>query len=157
LICLLLVFAPYVTAFLAFPPLRFFLPLTNWTLMVTTASLIASYKAAADSHTFGPKAFNVSSKDRIQVARSQALHHLLYSMSITMNFVVVTVYWTVLHRAALAKHRDVPDVGHIRVIHLYIVHTFPGFACLINTFCTKAVLRWEWRAVATIGCIYTLV
>lgn len=85
------------------------------------------------------------------------MHHLLYSMSITMNFVVVTVYWTFLHQGALAKHRDVPDVGHLRVIHLYIVHTFPGLACLLNTCTTKAIFRWEWRAVVTIGSIYTIV
>lgn len=43
----------YVTYFMYMDWHGFFIPFTNWTLMITTASLIASIHAANDTTNFG--------------------------------------------------------------------------------------------------------
>ena len=46
----------YVTYFMYMDWHGFFIPFTNWTLMITSASLIASIQAANDSTNFGKDA-----------------------------------------------------------------------------------------------------
>jgi len=90
--------------------------------------------------------------------RAQALHHMLYSFSIIMNLVVVIVYWSVLHEDAIAKHKDVPQVGWIRVIHLHTVHSFPAMSCLLNSYCTRVVLKREIsKLILVLAFIYSAV
>ena len=52
----------FFTSFISFPLERFFFPFTNWTLIITTVSLILSYLASTDKHNFGPKAFHIKDK-----------------------------------------------------------------------------------------------
>ena len=146
----------FFTSFISFPLERFFFPFTNWTLIITTVSLILSYLASTDKHNFGPKAFHIKDKQqKINMIKVQARHHLFYSLSIICNFVVVTVYWSVLHQKALEKHKDVPEVGWIRVIHLHTVHILPGVSALMNTLATQAVLnRPFYRSCLYLGIFY---
>ena len=69
IICLLFIFTNYVTA-CSFPLTTFLVPFTNWTLMVTTASIYMSYKAAQDTTNFGLKAFSSTGTDKVKVIRA---------------------------------------------------------------------------------------
>lgn len=79
----------YVTYFLYMDADGFFIPFTNWTLMLTTVSLICSISASNDNANFG--------KDSLQTSDSavnvQARHHLLYTLTIVCNFIVTSFYW----------------------------------------------------------------
>jgi hypothetical protein len=77
---------PYITSYLYWDWHYFLVPFTNWTLIVTTLSLSASIVACLDDKEF--------KRDR----EKMAIHHLLYTLAIMMNFVVMTVYWTLLHK-----------------------------------------------------------
>lgn len=82
----------YVTYFLYMDIDGFFIPFTNWTLMLTTVSILASINAGHDTVNFG--------KDSLQTAETavhtQARHHLLYTLSIICNFIVMSFYWFML-------------------------------------------------------------
>ena len=79
----------YVTYFLYMDLDGFFIPFTNWTLMLTTVSLYASISASSDTVNFA--------KDSLQTSDSavnlQARHHLLYTLTIICNFIIVFFYW----------------------------------------------------------------
>jgi heme/copper-type cytochrome/quinol oxidase subunit 3 len=64
----------------------FLVPFTNWTLIMTTLLLSSTILACIDD-----KAFK-------QDKRAMAANHLLYTFSMIMNIVVMTVYWTLLHK-----------------------------------------------------------
>jgi len=73
-----------------------------------------------------------------------------------MNLVVAALYWSVLHKDAMKEHKNVPNVGWIRVIHLQAVHTIPGLCCLINSFKTRIVLTKDFgHIILWVSCIYT--
>jgi hypothetical protein len=78
----------------------FFIPFTNWTLMITSASLIASIQAANDTTNFG--------RDSLQRSEDavfrQARHHLLYTMAIVCNFICVSFYWFLLRNEQQQIH-----------------------------------------------------
>ena len=52
-LCLLSVIGCYVTYFMYMDAEHFFVPFTNWALMITTISLIASISASNDTVNFG--------------------------------------------------------------------------------------------------------
>jgi hypothetical protein len=78
----------------------FFIPFTNWTLIVTTFSLISSIAASSDSVNF--------QKDALQTSETalyiQARHHLLYTITIVMNFICVSFYWFILREEQQKIH-----------------------------------------------------
>ena len=87
----------------------------------------------------------------------QALHHMLYTVSLICNLVVMTVYWTILHSEQMEIHSQDPIVGGGRCFHLKIVHTIPGITCLINSYITKCLLKPSFYiAITAISMIYTL-
>ena len=55
-----------------------------------------------------------------------------------MNFIVVSVYWPVIHPKTIEKHRV--DGPYAKVLCQYCVHTIPAIVCLINTYLTNCVL-----------------
>ena len=67
----------------------------------------------------------------------QAIHHLLYTLSILMNFITVTIYWLLLHSTVLNLHKEYP----LRVIDIYTAHTVPAAVCLTNSLLTNTVLN----------------
>ena len=67
----------------------FFIPFTNWTLMLTTLSLWTSICAADDTVNFGKDSLLTSER----AVYLQSKHHLLYTMTIVCNLVVMTFYW----------------------------------------------------------------
>ena len=66
---------------------------TNWTLLLQIASIMITIFAAMSPELFGEGGSMIL----------RATHHVLYSLCIVSNFVVVIVYWTVLHDFALKK------------------------------------------------------
>lgn len=67
----------------------FFIPFTNWTLMLTTISLWSSICASEDTTNFGKDSLMTSDR----AVYMQARHHLLYTMTIVCNMIVMIFYW----------------------------------------------------------------
>ena len=142
----------YVTGFLFFNPKIFLVAFTNWSLMITTASILSSYWAANDMKHFGYN--SLISKDAIHsAARKQATHNLLFSFSVICNLVVVAVYWPFLHQDLVVKFSDYPG----RIFHLHTVHIIPALCCLVNTWITHCHMnRSIWKVVAGLGILYSV-
>jgi len=141
----------YVTYFLYMDLDGFFIPFTNWTLMLTTASLISSISASNDSTNFG--------KDSLQTSDSavhlQARHHLLYTMTIVCNFIVVFFYWFMMREEQQNIHGQHEDFGWGRSIHLELVHSMPGAACFVNAICTNCILKKDnWKFITGTVILY---
>ncbi len=79
----------YVTYYLFMDLDGFFIPFTNWTLMLTTVSLMTSINAANDTTNFGRDSLQTSDN----AVKQQARHHLLYTLTIICNFIVSSMYW----------------------------------------------------------------
>ena len=79
------------------------------------------------------------------------LFHILYMLSIMMNIVVMSVYWTILHRDLMQDEGK--EFG--RAIHLILVHSIPGTVSFINAYITNARLKLSfWKIIPTLGLIY---
>ena len=143
----------YVTYFLYMDWHGFFIPFTNWALMITTASLMASISAANDNVNF--------CKDSLQRSESatylQAQHHLLYTMSIVCNFICVVFYWFIMRDEQQQIHSSHEQFGWGRSLHLELVHSVPGGACLVNVLCTNCILKKDnWKFITYMTVIYGL-
>ena len=98
---------------------------TKWTLIVTTFSIWYSIKSARDAE------FKKSN-------HKMALHNLLYTASILMNFVTMSVYWSLIHYNHI---RNLKKQGeNFRVIEQYLVHIIPGFSCMLSSYFTNCIL-----------------
>jgi len=72
-----------------------------------------------------------------------------------MNFVVMTVYWSMLHAEQVRTHQNDPGVGHGRVIHMKLAHSVPGIVCLINSSITPCKLKPDfWKLISGMVGIY---
>ena len=91
-LCLLALVSCYVTFFMYMDLDGFFIPFTNWTLVITTLSIIASIQASTDEANFGKDALQTSDR----AVYVQARHHILYTLAIMMNFICVGFYWFML-------------------------------------------------------------
>lgn len=141
----------YVTYFMYMDWHGFFIPFTNWTLMITTASLIASIQAADDTTNFGKDALQRSE----EAVFRQARHHLLYTMSITCNFIIIAFYWFLLREEQQGIHGSHETKGWGRSLHLELVHSVPGGACIVNAICTNTILkRGNWKFISYMTIIY---
>ena len=67
----------------------FFIPFTNWTLMLTTLSLWSSICASKDDVNFAKDSLTTSDS----AVHMQARHHMLYTLTIVMNFICCSFYW----------------------------------------------------------------
>ena len=69
-----------------------------------------------------------------------------------MNYIVVTIYWTFLHKADMIRFKG----QHLKQLNYYVAHTFPAIACFINVWCTGCVLRKEsYKLILAFAIIYT--
>ena len=141
----------YVTYFLYMELDGFFIPFSNWALMITTVSLWTSIQASTDETNFG--------KDSLQTSDTavymQARHHILYTMCIVCNFIVVFFYWFMMREEQQGIHAKHEDFGWGRSIHLEMVHSLPGAACIINSLVTNCILKKEnWRFITYMTIFY---
>ena len=132
---------PYFTSYLYWDWHYFLVPFTNWTLIITTASIAHSICASNHRHSLK--------------LNFLANNHILYTMAITMNFVVMSVYWSFLHKEQVKIHYNDPGVGHGRVVHLCLVHSIPGICCTINSYLTCCRLKRSfWKLISFVCMIY---
>ena len=101
-------------ALLVFPPMAMIVFFTNWALEVTFILNILVIWCSYD-----PK---IESKKGLL-----AFIHILAEFATVFNVVTVGVYWTALHKGALIKFADEP----LKILHMYLVHTFPAFSNLL--------------------------
>ena len=66
-----------------------------------------------------------------------AWHHILFSLAAILNFVIMTVYWTMIHSEHITKP-EIIAFPH-KVILAYVDHTVPGLA-LLYVFCKQDVI-----------------
>ena len=72
-----------------------------------------------------------------------------------MNAVVMSVYWTLLHKDQVRIHQNDPGVGHGRVIHMKMAHSVPGTICLINSYITYCKLKPNfWKLLSGMTLFY---
>jgi len=119
--------------------------------MITTFSLISSIRASNNTVEFG--------KDSLQTAEravyAQAWHHILYTLSIMCNFICISFYWFMLRNEQQEIHSKHETNGWGRSLHLELVHSVPGSACLINVLCTNCILKKEnWKFISYLTVLY---
>jgi hypothetical protein len=64
----------------------------------------------------------------------------LYTVCVVFNFVVVSVYWSVLHPYFVAELRKQPERWPEFVV-ICLQHSAPALFCVINSHMTNTVLR----------------
>mmetsp|Transcript_6559 Transcript_6559/g.10540 ORF Transcript_6559/g.10540 Transcript_6559/m.10540 type:complete len:184 (-) Transcript_6559:55-606(-) len=85
----------------------------------------------------------------------QSVLHVFHSFTLICNIVVVSLYWTLLHKGQMEEYHA-PDQRIIR-IHQRLVHSVPGIACLINGLITGVILKKQFiRLVQGVGISYCL-
>ena len=162
-ICLVLILVPYGTAAM-YENLRYFcVPFTNWTLMLTTATLLLSIWAGYDTFDFGKNSLHRHSRTNEGFGRAiklQATLHLLYTLTIIMNFVVVCIYWTLLHKEQMTSEGQCDTNGRNcknwgLATHLKIVHSIPALCCFTNAFISNIRLKFSfWKMISLICLVY---
>ena len=147
-ILLALLALPYTTAVFFSDLDKFFRPFTNWTLMISTATLLFSIWAGEPGHLTGFCPNCLSCK---KAACLKIIFHILYMLSIMMNIVVMSVYWTILHSDLMKDEGK--ELG--RAVHLVLVHSLPGTISFINAYITNARLKMSfWKIIPLMGLLY---
>lgn len=103
-------------------PFRLIVFMTNWALCLTIfwvlVSLYISRVPTASMHML-------------------AINHLLFSVVLPMNFLVLSVYWTVLHKKVMEEYGHDPGVKR----HSYFVHITPSVCAVVNFLLTDVVIK----------------
>lgn len=141
----------YVTYFLYMDADGFFIPFTNWTLMLTTLSIWYSIQACSDTVNFGKDSLQTSER----AVYIQAKHHLLYTICIVCNFIVMFFYWFMMRAEQQQIHGAHEEYGWGRSVHLELVHSVPGAACFVNALCTNCILKKDnWKFITYMTILY---
>ena len=75
---------------------------------------------------------------------------MLYSVCVISNFIVSFIYWYLLRD----EQKGIHDSWG-KQLHLELVHSVPGAACLINALCTNCILKKEnWKFITYMTIIY---
>ena len=61
-----------------------------------------------------------------------------------------------MHKSKVLKH-SVLDNPKWRILHLYLVHSLPGIACLINTLITNAILKVNYYKPIILGSVFLFI
>ena len=75
-----------------------------------------------------------------------AIHHMLFEVIVPGHMLVVSVYWSMLHKTELAK-RDSPTWPHqgferdLDIMNLYMAHIMPAVSALINFYLTDVCIK----------------
>ena len=120
--------------------------------------LCYSYWAATCPKHFGKQSlFKQDSNEQLRSIKHQARLNLCYQMSFICNFITVSVYWPTIHHHMIGMFQGM-DKGYPWIrLHIYWVHSMILPACLINMYCTNAVLRFStWKVIAFWTVIFTI-
>ena len=86
-----------------------------------------------------------------QYPKLLAWHHLLFEVSFIMNIVVVSVYWSMLHKESIEDCKG--DLK--KIINVYWAHLVPGFSVVTNFALTDVVIRSShYKGLSTIAILY---
>ena len=134
----------------------FIIPITNWSLIVTTVSLIHTIWATQNQKHFASNWYLKRETNAVKLTfNHQARQHLLYQFSFLLNFMVVFVWWTYLYEGFISKHRDLPNVGKGREFYLKSVHIVPPLVNLFNTLSLNSKLQLTfWKTVVLVILAY---
>ena len=75
-------------------------------------------------------------------------------MAIVCNFICVSFYWFLLRNEQQEIHGSHETKGWGRSLHLELVHSVPGGACLVNVICTNSILKrdnWKFITYMTVA------
>lgn len=87
----------------------------------------------------------------------QAKHHLLYTMCIVFNLVVMTFFWLIFREESLNVHRMIEEYDWGKSVHLELVHSVPGASMFINTICTNCIMKKDnWKFITYTTVFYGL-
>ena len=79
---------------------------------------------------------------------------MLFEVSLIMNIVVVSVYWSMLHKESIDDCKG--DIK--KIINVYWAHLVPGFSVAANFAMTDVVLRsTHYKGLVVIAIIYGVV
>ena len=129
-ICILSLLSCYYVTIIVWPLEELFTLFSNWTLHITTLSILLTISCSKDQ--------NINHLERNEIKSKIAITHLMYTIAILFNLVVVSIYWTVIHPETMPKHRK--NGPPLRVTCQYMIHIIPAICCLINTIITNLVL-----------------
>ena len=99
---------------LYYEPGEFMHYFTNWALIFTILNLLIT--------ALIPYSLRYTKKPRLM-----CLNHLIMSLAIISQIVVIVAYWSLMHKDVMARNRDTPR----RVYQVY-AHTVPQFSCMLN-------------------------
>jgi len=67
------------------------------------------------------------------------------------NFVVMSIYWTMLHASEMRNEGKIRG----RRIHLILVHSIPGITCMVNAYISNIRLKFGfWKLISMICSLY---
>ncbi len=73
------------------------------------------------------------------------------------NFICVGFYWFLLRDEQQEIHGAHETLGWGRGLHLELVHSVPGGACLVNVLCTNCILKRDnWKFITYMVIVYGL-
>lgn len=127
---IIVILATHIDSYLDFGFEKFFLFFTDYTLFLGTISIYLTI-CCSDSLAKG-----VNASDALSL---HALSHLCYSLSVLMNFVVMVVYWSLVH-SSLSKEPEFKKNNYKKFMRLILPHTIPALTCTLNTSITKTTL-----------------
>ncbi len=82
---------------------------------------------------------------------------MLYTLTIVCNFICVAFYWFLLRDEQQKIHGGHETMGWGRSLHLELVHSVPGGACLVNVLCTNCILKRDnWKFITYMTVAYGL-
>ena len=128
----------FVTQLICFSYWGLLIYFTNWTLEITTLSIAMSILCSRDPE--------------IETKRWKlAITHILFEAALFMNIIVIVFYWGLIHAHEIGNFKE------LGLIHMYIVHSFPTIAFLINFLNTDIVVYdGHMKGLAFIGLVYSV-
>jgi hypothetical protein len=79
---------------------------------------------------------------------------MLFEVSLIMNIVVVTVYWSLLHQESISDCGGDP----LKILNVYWAHIVPGFSVAVNFAMTDVVMRSRHcKVIPIVATLYGIV
>lgn len=75
----------------------------------------------------------------------KGLHHLLYTLAMTYNMLVMILYWTCLYPADIVKGAGNPRIVDFPFGHIWMCHLTPFLVGIVNASITKTVLKRDFN------------
>ena len=123
---------------------------TNWTLLITLSCILIGIFLAEFEFLTHEKWPNL-----------HASHHILYSLMLFMNPIVVSVYWLLVHEEHLleiaTKYAHDVQLIEWKTQHTYLVHIVPPLCALIYMCISSTqIIREQGKYLALFGILYSI-